>query len=94
MIMLMCLDDGTRIALVLVGVICITCFMAYYQEGQSAKIMNSFAVRVLSLICTQTINLGGVLVCVSSRTFHGWLFRDRFPFFSSYCCLLLWVCRT
>lgn len=34
-----------RIALVLVAVVCLTSFLSYYQEGQSAKVMNSFKVR-------------------------------------------------
>lgn len=38
------MDDLPSIGLVLIGVIFLTCFLAYYQEGQSAKIMNSFKV--------------------------------------------------
>ncbi len=37
-----------RIALVLVAVVCLTCVLSYYQEGQSAKVMNSFKVRPLA----------------------------------------------
>lgn len=33
------------VALVLVAVVILTCVLSYYQEGQSAKVMNSFAVR-------------------------------------------------
>lgn len=33
------------IALVLVAVVILTSCLSYYQEGQSAKVMNSFAVR-------------------------------------------------
>jgi magnesium-transporting ATPase (P-type) len=33
-----------RIALVLIAVVCLTCFLSYYQEGQSAKVMDSFKV--------------------------------------------------